>query len=480
MEKHLDTPGVLEEAKRRYIAALELQKRSIMCDISLAQRKLVQHFQHKLKTSAMMAKRHQAWRNETKMAKHGSRERRWEEESTNNVDSLMAKRNSRPWLNADACKSNRRPKTAGARIAPFRRQFEIDADAQSELNQSRIILASRKSHVFDKHDAPNKCGKVDRKSFILDEKNGVLVSKRKVDSHADKPKSNAMQENGKGHFEKELNTKPSINRKNKEAVDYFSTVNLDKRKVVARQTIKKDCRVPIAFLEIGAKTKNQTMNIEETCKSKHRDRERDNGEWKRPSNMNESTSDNKSQISKRSTSAVIQRRHRHNLRPQTAPNIHSNHQNDIKAHLRPRGKTLSTVETNDTSQGCEEFRKRGMSCEMRSWICDIQQDVERVLCPETDDNHDSKIPIGTTHSEHSLKNENSVDSALEKFEAIFNNIYVNHHDYSFYEKSVGPVEKLDIASLYLKSAVADSQKRAKQAWNLRDPRNIKLQPNIFL
>ena len=491
MEKHLDAPGVLEEAKRRHIFALELQKKSLMQDISFAQRKLVHNFQYKLKTSALMAKRHQAWMNEAELAKRGSWERGQVERRTRKVDSFMAKRNSGPWLNKEPRKSNRRPKTAGGRTAEFRR-----IDARDDLNQRKIISAGKKSHTFDKQGAPNEHRKADQGSSILDEHNGKSSSKQAARRHMDQPNSNALEENGKGYFQKNLNIRSTINKQNKELFGYFGSGHSDKNKVVAQKSIKIDHRKPIASLETGPKTKDQTTDIEEKgkCMSyridgkkrefsekremeilKYRDCENNSDdEKKRPGSRSQNTSDSNWQTNDRSTSARIKQRQRRNIRPQTAPNIHSDHQNDIKADLRRRRKTLSTAKTNDTSHGSE------MSCELRSWICDIQRDVERVRCPENNDNHGSEIHIETRYSENCLKNKKYMDSALEKFEAIFNNIYVNDHDYSFHTQSIGPVEKLDIASLYLKSAVADSQKHGKQAWNLRDPRNKKLQPNIFL
>ena len=500
MEKHLDAPGVLEEAKRRHIFALELQKKSLVQDISFAQRKLVHNFQYKLKTSASMAKRHQAWMNEAELAKRGSWERGQVEKCTRNVDSFMANRNSSPWLNKELRKSNRRPKTAGGKTAQLCRQLEIDA--YDELNQRKIISAGKKSHIFDKQGASNECGRAVQGSFILNENNGKSLSKRTVHVNVEGPPSNALQENGKGYLQKNLNVRSTINQQSKQLFGYFGSGHFDKNKVVAQQTIKNDHRKSMAALETGPKTKDQTTNIEETGKSmsyrfdgkkrefsekrereilKNRDREDNNDdEKKRPGSRKQNTSDSSWQTNNISTSSHIKQWQRRNIRPQTAPNIHSNHQSDIKADLRRRRKALSTAKTNDTTQGSEEFKKSEMSCEMRSWICDIQRDVERVRCPETNDNHYSEISIETKYSENCLKNEKYTDSALEKFEAIFNNIYVNDHDYSFYTQSIGPIEKLDIASLYLKSAVADSQKHGKQTWNLRDPRNKKLQPNIFL
>eukprot|EP00795_Rhopilema_esculentum_P008319 gene8319-14284_t len=112
MGRLLDRPRAFEEAKVRYILALEAQKKAQVLFISNAQRKLVTNFQEKLKSSIVVAQRHAKWKNESKTAEKVFKERRA-------VSAITFKRSEHNAGEATVCeagkaKLKRRPKTTGA------------------------------------------------------------------------------------------------------------------------------------------------------------------------------------------------------------------------------------------------------------------------------------------------------------------------------------------------------------------------------
>eukprot|EP00112_Aurelia_sp_Birch-Aquarium-sp1_P023870 Seg73.3 transcript_id=Seg73.3/GoldUCD/mRNA.D3Y31 product="hypothetical protein" protein_id=Seg73.3/GoldUCD/D3Y31 len=533
MEKLLDAPRLFEDTKRRYILALEAQKKSQILVISNAQRKLVHSFQQKLKTSATITKRHQAWKNETDIARHGFQRKGKQKNYNANIDGLLTNRNiERPWLKNEVWKSKRRPKTTGATTNQLSGHFEkeltenllprpkdrgnefvlrdfeqgadeVRGEIKVMISNSEGSFAGRRSRRSNNKDARKESAKLDRELLISDVDGENMVCKWKVDSYKDVPNSNGMLTMGKDHCRNHV----SVRARNQtvtseEQFNYFGTGHLERCKVVAPYVVTNDGREMIDNSEGESEVnpharsitgerkmmesykfdrrrrKNSAKTETDSSFLKSCDGEGYAGCWKRPS---DGTRLSGSKTNNTSTSLSLKQELTGMNRSKTAPTVHSTSQIETKAHYKHRGRALSNNDSNDTSQVSDEFRKNKISYEMRTWIYDIKRDVKRAQYPEADDNHDSKIFQEAAGSQSSLTNEKSTNSseALEKFEAIFNTIYINDQNGGD-AHIAGPVEKLDTAALYSKSAVADSRKRAKQTWNLRDPRNQKLQPNIIL
>ena len=534
MERLLDAPRLYEDAKQRYILALEAQRKSQTLVISNAQRKLVHNFRQKLKTSATITKSHQAWRNETDIARHGYRRKGKERDRTAIIDGLQARGNiERPLLNEKVWRSKLRPKTTGATTNQFSGHFEkeitqslqqlpkntgnelvlrdfeqntneVNGEMKAMIGQNEGSFPSRISRRIDFfQNVPKKRGEQDRELLTSDLDRYKMFSKSNIDTYADMPMSNEMPRKGKEHREIYVN----VHARNQTVTEEkqfssFGTGHLERCKVVAPHVVTNYCREMIVISERDFEMTTHTRNAGERRRrsNKYEGRKRkDSGKtetdssclkssdcegeedgWKRPSVGTHLLGTNTVK-SNSSTSLSSKQQWQDKKRLQTAPDAHSTSQNQTKGHLKRRGKALSIVESSDCSNGSEEFRNNRMSYEMRTWIYDIRRDVKRAQCPEADGNHDSKLFEEPECSHCSLTNEKSTKTseALEKFEAIFNDIYIHDHD-GYDAQNVGLVEKLDTAALYSKSAVADSQKRTKKTWNLRDPRNQKLQPNIIL
>ena len=534
MEKLLDAPRLYEDAKRRYILALEAQRKSQTLVISNAQRKLVHNFQQKLKTSATITKRHQAWRNETDIARHGYRRKGKERDRTAIIDSLQAKGNiERPWLSDKVWKSKPRPKTTEATTNQFSGHFEkkltesllylpkntdnefilrdfeqntneLHGEMKEMIGQNEGRFARRRSRRIDLfQNVPKKRGELGQELLTSDLDSDEIFSKLKADSYTEMPKSSEMLRHGKEHRSNYV----KVHAKNQtvtteEQFSSFGTGHLERSKVIAPYVFTNYCREMIGISEGDREVNTHARNAGERRIRSHKfegrrrkdsgktdsdssflksnDREGDEVGWKRHS-LGTRLSGTNTVTSNSSTYWSSKQQLQGEKRLQTAPDVHSNSQSQTKGHLKRRGKVLTIVESSNCSKGSQEFRNNRMSYEMRTWIYDIRRNAKRAQCPEADNNHDSKSFEEPECSHSSLTNENSTrtSEALEKFEAIFNEICIKDHD-SCDVRNGGPVEKLDTAALYSKSAVADSQNRTKKTWSLRDPRNHKLQPNIIL
>ena len=534
MEKLLDAPRLYEDAKRRYILALEAQRKSQTLIISNAQRKLVHNFQQKLKASATITKQHEAWRNETDIARHGYQRKCKERDRTTNIDGLQVKANvERPLLKNEALKSKRRPKTTGATANKSSKNIEkeltesllhppgntgnefvlkdfehstseVNEEIKAMIGQSESCFASKKSCGIDFQGTQEESEKLSREFLVSDLDSDKIFSKWKVDSYTNMPKSNGMLRKGKDYCKEYVNMQTQGHAVvREEQFSYFGTGHLERCKFIAPQVATNAFSKMIATSEEERHVNKYARNIkrEERIRSFKLDGQcrKDSGKteacsgfskscgcdgdedgWKMHNNGTRSTGSH-SETSNTLRSLSLKQPLTEKKRSQTAANVKINSHNETKVHLKHKGKALSHAESIVCSQGSEELRRDKMSYEMRTWIYDIRRDVKRAQCFESDENDDSKAFQKAESSQTSLTIEESTDSssALNKFEAIFNNIRINDHDCND-EWNIGPVEKLDTAALYSKSAVAGSKKRTKKAWKLRDPRNQKLQPKIIL
>ena len=426
MGRLLDRPRAFEEAKVRYILALEAQKKAQVLFISNAQRKLVTNFQEKLRSSVIVAQRHAKWKHESKTAKKVFKERRA-------VSAITFKRSEHNAGEATVCeagkaKLKRRPKTTGAISQWQRRSLGKKTNEGTANRIDRTVGDAREIRLK------------------------MLATEDTVRAYS---QGNELEQKTKCCH------RPLSGNSNERFVP------------------RKLMRVPSQNRTLEIINKESIGNqVEESLSSDRLDIAFQNKKLDRFYAMDDGTCSNK--ISCEATTKLAKSE---KLMQQNSGT------SSIKSSSRNEAKSLKRGQSGDNSDKSFQEKPRGnkngsrkISYEMKSWICDIQQDVQKIK--NADENVRFRSSVKRNSSEDSVKSSQSVeivDSALEKFDSLIEamrsscNVFTTHKSPEEDKWAI-----LDASSLYSKSALNDSRLDYEQKWHQRDPRNRKLKPGVLL
>ena len=476
----------------RYILALEAQKRAQILVISNAQRKLVSSFQQKLQSSAAMSERHMKWVRDAKSAQERLKmagekgelsSRKFKKTRTlrkarpkttglNKEDRLILKNGTcSSFANFTQCN-----KASNHNLQPREAMVECveGKHLQNERNDTHDGHSrSAKGNISACNLESFKCAsqQLRHKSWHT----GENLSRDCVAYNDDKAKRSSVEGDlsvfGTGSLELKKNQKmitesdfciQEIAQRLNHGEHLSQIINDEKKEIEVcgkiltsrKQNLGKSNRV-----DVNRVTENELFSTEKRDTLEIRDKAFGNIDSLRIDNYKVANDFGKAKSIVKARSA----------------NEHASVNSTRSA--RKSGHTHSYRSKSGYAQSLPE---RKMPYELRTWISSIKRDVDKVQSCTEDASFEPK-PMGIAHKD-SWKSENSSLSsiALERFNEIFQDLYVNEAVLDEDSECDRGKESVDASSLYGKAAVIDSRLDESQNWHRRDPRNKKLKPSILL
>ena len=140
---------------------------------------------------------------------------------------------------------------------------------------------------------------------------------------------------------------------------------------------------------------------------------------------------------------------------------------------------LSSINTWKTDDIDDQYTNMKMSYELRNWMSIIIADVKKINSCLLDERETEGSHVVTEKTPTCAVSSNS-NHALEKFQTIFQDLYISKDQEDGTSDFERRKNKLDYTHHYIKAAIADARLDSMQKWHLRDPRNRKLKPSLFL
>lgn len=478
----------------RYILALEAQKRAQILLISNAQRKLVSNFQQKLQSSANMSERHTKWVRDTRNAQ----ERLKMAEEKGKLNARQFKMTS--------TRKKARPKTTGPNkedrltlhgtLSSFenftqynkaskhsKKPAETTIECMGEVHLQSDRSDTRKSHGrstkghIDAYNTQSiKCNsqRSHHKSWHTDENLPETCA-----AHIDHNVKRSSAEMGQDVF----GTGSLEFRKNHEViaesdfraheigqmldrVEHLPQIDNDEKKSIEVggriPTSRKQILRKSHSIDVNRLSRNGLFSTERRDALEMQDKSLENIDYSRMDNYKLVNDFGKAR-------SIVK-----------APSV--NEYASVNSTRSARKSDHSRILSRNRSKSwyAQSLPERKMSYELRAWISSIKKDVKKVHSCIEDASLETK-PRSIVHK-NSWKSENSSLSsiALERFNEIFQDLYVNEAVFDEDSECDGKKEPVDASSLYGKAAVIDSRLDENQNWHKRDPRNKKLKPSILL